>query len=66
MTHKRLRKLLQAKGVQRNNVEDVIRKYREDYFYTANEGVYDRYCVRKLLSVIAKLANRSELNDSNY
>lgn len=32
MTHKRLRKLLQAKGVQGNNVEDVIRKYREDYF----------------------------------
>lgn len=46
--------------MQRNNVEDVIRKYREDYFYTANEGVYDRYCVRKLLSVMAKLANRSE------
>ena len=66
MTHKRLRKLLQAKGVQRNNVEDVIRTYREDYFYTANEAVYNRYCVRKLLSVIAKLTNRSEWNDSNY
>ena len=52
--------------MQRNNVEDVIHKYREDYFYTANEGVYNRYCVRQLLSVIAKLANRSELNDSNY
>lgn len=60
MTHKRLRKLLQAKGIQRNNVEDVIRKYREDYFYTANEIVYNRYCVHKLLSMIAKLANRSE------
>lgn len=32
MTYKRLRKLLQATGIQRNNVEDVIRKYREDYF----------------------------------
>ena len=60
MTHKRLRKLLQAKGVQRNNIEDVIRKYRDDYFYTANEAVYDRYCVHKLLSIMAKLANRSE------
>lgn len=60
MTHKRLRKLLQAKGVQRNNVEDVIRKYRENYFYTANEDVYDRYCVRKLLSVVVKFAHRSE------
>lgn len=60
MTHKRLRKLLQAKGIQRNNVEDVIRKYREDYFYTANENVYNRYCVRKLLSTMAKLAHRGE------
>lgn len=60
MTHKRLRKLLQTKGVQRNNVEDVIRKYREGYFYTGNEDVYDRYWMRKLLSTIAKLANRSE------
>ncbi len=60
MTHKRLRKLLQAKGIQRNNVEDVIRKYREGYFYAANENVYDRYCMRKLLSIVAKLANRGE------
>lgn len=41
MTHKRLRKLLQATGIQRNNVEDVIRKYREDYFYTTNEKDID-------------------------
>lgn len=47
MTHKRLRKLLQAKGVQRNNVEDVIRRYREGYFYTANEAVYNRYCIKR-------------------
>ena len=60
MTHKRLRKLLQATGIQRNNVEDVIRKYREDYFYTANEDVYNRYCVRELFSVVVKFAHRSE------
>lgn len=66
MTHKRLRKLLQATGIQRNNVEDVIRKYREDYFYTANENVYNRYCVRELFSVVVEFANRSEWNDSNY
>lgn len=44
MTHKRLRKLLQAKGVQRNNVEDVIRRHREGYFYVENKKVYKRYC----------------------
>lgn len=60
MTHKRLRKFLQAKGIQRNNVKDVIRKYREDYFYTANEDVYNRYCVRELFSVVVKFAHRSE------
>lgn len=60
MTHKRLRKLLQATGIQRNNVEDVIRKYREDYFYTTNEDVYNRYCVRELFSVVVKFAHRSE------
>lgn len=60
MTHKRLRKLLQATGIQRNNVGDVIRKYREDYFYTANEDVYNRYCVRELFSVVVKFAHRSE------
>lgn len=60
MTHKRLRKLLQARGIQRNNVEDVIRKYREGYFCVANENVYDRYCVKELLSIMTKLANRSE------
>lgn len=60
MTHKRLRKLLQATGIQRNNVEDVIRKYREDYFYTTNEDVYNRYCVRELFSVVVEFANRSE------
>ena len=60
MTRKRLRKLLQAKGIQRNNVENVIRKYRENYFYTANEDVYDRYCMRKLFSAVIKFALRSE------
>lgn len=49
MTHKRLRKLLQAKGVQRNNVEDVIRRYKEGSFYTANEAVYIRYCIHIIL-----------------
>jgi hypothetical protein len=48
MTHKRLRKLLQAKGVQRNNVEDVIRRHREGYFYVENGNVYKRYCFFKL------------------
>lgn len=60
MTHKRLRKLLQAKGVQRNNVEDVIRKYREGYFYVTNEDVYDRYCMRKLFGAVVKFAHRGE------
>lgn len=60
MTHKRLRKLLQAKGVQRNNVEDVIRRYREGYFYTANEAVYNRYCIKELFNIVTKLANKSE------
>ena len=32
MTHKRLRKLLQAKGVQRNNVEDVISQIQRRLF----------------------------------
>ncbi len=60
MTHKRLRKLLQAKGVQRNNVEDVVRKYREGYFYVTNEDVYDRYCMRKLFGAVVKFAHRGE------
>lgn len=60
MTHKRLRKLLQAKGIQRNNVEDIIRKYREGYFYTANEAVYNRYCLYTYYTVVAKFAHRGE------
>lgn len=60
MTHKRLRKLLQAKGVQRNNVEDVIRKYREGYFYVTNADVYDRYCMKELFNIVTKLTNRSK------
>ena len=60
MTHKRLRKLLQAIGVQRNNVEDVVRKYREGYFYVTNEDVYDRYCMRKLFGAVVKFAHRGE------
>lgn len=60
MTHKRLRKLLQAKGIQRNNVEDIIRRYREGYFYTANEAVYNRYYKGELFNFVTKLANKSE------
>lgn len=54
MTHKRPRKLLQAEGVQRNNIEDVIHAYRGNYFFAANENVYYRYCVRKLHSAMDK------------
>lgn len=52
MTHKRLRKLLQAEGVQRNNIEDVIHAYRGSLFFAENENVYYRYCARKLRSEI--------------
>lgn len=49
MTHKRLRKLLQAEGVQRNNIEDVIHAYRGVYLFAANENIYYRYCVRNCI-----------------
>lgn len=44
MTHKRLRKLLLAIGVHRNNVEDVIHEFREGFVDVANESVYKRCC----------------------